>query len=173
MKNATWIIVATLMVPTAVWATQPGEDEEALMVAQALPGMRETPHPTPLNRLPGMTPAPARVAALPTPVISDVTNYPNPFDSRKAGHEGETTISYQLGQDAKVTIDLFDLLGHKVRGWSLAAGSNGGRNGLNNLTWDGTNEAGQKVSKGGYIAQIVIETPQTTATVVRKIGVIH
>lgn len=143
-----------------------------MMMAQALPGMRETPRPAAVNRLPGMMPTPSR-AALPMPVVTDVTNYPNPFDSRKAGHEGETTISYQLAQDAKVSLEIYDLLGHRVCGWTLAAGTAGGRMGLNNVAWDGSNEAGQKVSKGGYIAQIVIETPQTTATVVRKIGVIH
>ena len=39
--------------------------------------------------------------------------------------------------------------------------------------WDGTNGADRKVSKGGYIAQIVIEAPHNIVTVTRKIGVIH
>jgi len=142
-----------------------------LLLAQALPGMAIHPMLNPVQNLPGMSGPHA--AALPQPVITDVTNYPNPFDSRKAGLEGETVIAYSLAKDAKVSIEIYDLLGHKVRGWDLAAGTNGGHQGANTLNWDGTNGAGQKVSKGGYLAQIVIQTPETTATVIRKIGVIH
>lgn len=110
---------------------------------------------------------------MPQEVISQVTNYPNPFDSRKPGMEGETTIAYSLAQDAKVSMVLYDLLGRRVREWTFNPGTMGGRAGSNQILWDGTNEAGQKVSKGGYIAEIQVETPNTTATVIRKIGVIH
>ena len=120
-----------------------------------------------------MSVAPSQVVAFPQPMVSDLTNYPNPFDSRKSGMEGQTVIAYRLANDSKVTVEIYDLLGHKVRDWNLAAGVNGGRQGANSLTWDGTNGAGQKVSKGGYIAQLTLEAPETTVTVIRKIGVIH
>src|SRR3954464_8586090 len=123
----------------------------------------------PVGLLPGM----GSRAGLPEGLINDLTNYPNPFDSRKSGLEGQTVIAYSLVQDAPVSVEIYDLLGHKVRGWKFWAGVNGGRSGANSITWDGTNELGQKVSKGGYIAEIVIETSQTTVTAVRKIGVIH
>ena len=102
-----------------------------------------------------------------------MTNYPNPFDSRKSGLEGETTIAYSLAQDSKVSMVLYDLLGYRVRGWAFHPGEMGAKLGSNQVLWDGTNEAGQKVSKGGYMAEIQVETPNTTATVIRKIGVIH
>jgi len=127
----------------------------------------------PVHLLPGMMTANATPGALPQALISDLTNAPNPFDSRRSGLAGETQISYQLLKDAEVSIALYDLLGHRVRGWDFTAGASGGRQGLNAFVWDGTNEAGQKVSKGGYLAEIVIETPETTVTAVRKIGVIH
>ena len=132
----------------------------------------------PLMALPGMnpssrTPNPSLNSQLPTPLITDVSNAPNPFDSRKGGMQGQTRISYTLSQDAPVRITLYDLLGFRVRRWDFSAGQNGGRAGSNAFQWDGTNEAGQKVSKGGYLAQIEIETPQAVATVIRKIGVIH
>jgi len=60
--------------------------------------------------------------------------------------------------------------------WSFPAGSEGGRQGSNNVPpggWDGTNESGQKVSKGGYLAQIKASGSIGAATVIRKIGVIH
>ena len=133
----------------------------------------------PLMRLPGMEPAASPLpavsqeATLPEPIISDVSNAPNPFDSRKGGLDGQTRISYTLSQDLPVRITLYDLLGFRVRRWDFSAGQNGGRAGANAFFWDGTNEAGQKVAKGGYLAQIEIETSGTVATVIRKIGVIH
>lgn len=130
----------------------------------------------PVMRLPGMSPMPkalAPQAALPGPVINDVLNAPNPFDSRKSGLDGQTQISYSLIKDLPVRITLYDLLGFRVRRWQFAAGQNGGRQGPNQFLWDGTNENNQKVSKGGYLAQIEIETPDTVVTVIRKIGVIH
>ncbi len=123
----------------------------------------------PVAMLPGMPAAPV----LPQAVITDLTNYPNPFDSRKTGLEGQTQISYSLASDANVSVELYGLMGHRVRSWEFAAGSNGGRQGPNTINWDGSNDSGRKVSKGGYLAQITIETPDTTVTAVRKIGVIH
>jgi hypothetical protein len=131
----------------------------------------------PVLRLPGMRSMPKSIASFasprPTPVISDVINVPNPFDSRKPGREGQTQISYRLEVEGPVTIALYDLLGVRVQRWAFRAGENGGKAGANVVWWDGTNEAGQKVSKGGYLAQIEVETPETVATVIRKIGVIH
>ncbi len=116
---------------------------------------------------------------LPTEVISDVTNYPNPVDTRKGGIEGKTCINYLLASDAQVDIVIYDLLGYRVMGWSFAAGSPGGMQGSQPNScvpaggWDGTNESGQKVSKGGYLAQIKVGGAKGSTTVIRKIGVIH
>ena len=132
----------------------------------------------PLLELPGMKPAPGAPALwaappMPAEIISDVVNAPNPFDSRKPGLEGQTQVMYTLSKDASVRVTLYDLLGFRVRRWDFSPGQNGGKTGQNQFLWDGTNEAGQKVSKGGYLAQIEIETPETVVTVIRKIGVIH
>jgi hypothetical protein len=131
----------------------------------------------PLMRLPGMQPILKTrlpgMRAFPREIITDVINVPNPFDSRKAGLEGQTQISYTLAQDVPVQATLYDLLGNRVRRWEFASAENGGRAGANQFWWDGTNESGQKVSKGGYLAQIEIETSGTVATAIRKIGVIH
>src|SRR5258706_2783040 len=132
----------------------------------------------PLLELPGMKPLsiprlPSIADPLPAPLITDVSNAPNPFDSRKAGVEGQTQIMYTLANDVPVRVTLYDLLGFRVRRWDFLAGQNGGQSGMNHLFWDGTNENGRKDSKGGYLAQIEIETPDTVVTVIRKIGVIH
>jgi hypothetical protein len=96
-------------------------------------------------------PAPTGV---PSEVISSVSNFPNPVDTRKGGEEGKTSIVYILNQNADVTITLYDLLGYSVYSWSFSAGSPGGAIGSNRILWDGTNGTGAKVAKGGYIAQI-------------------
>ncbi len=132
----------------------------------------------PLIHLPGMRsniPTVHRTTppALPRALLSEVTNAPNPFDSRKPGPEGQTRVSYVLDRDAPVRVTLYDLLGFRVRRWEFSPGQEGSRSGANSFLWDGTNEAGQKVSKGGYLAQIEVETPQGIATAIRKIGVIH
>ncbi|MDI6640971.1 MAG: fibronectin type III domain-containing protein, partial [Elusimicrobiota bacterium] len=119
---------------------------------------------------------------LPTEIITEVINYPNPLDFTK-GQE-ETYISYVLNQDANVTITLYDLLGYKVYEWEIPAGEihsntgkpwvdgkgKGGKAGVNIVIWDGKNELGEFVSKGGYIAHINVGGK---ATAIRKIGVIR
>jgi hypothetical protein len=74
------------------------------------------------------------------------------------------------------SITVYDLLGYRVMRWNFAGGSEGGKQGPNTVPpegWDGTNEAGQKVSKGGYLAQIKVSGSKGSTTVIRKIGVIH
>ena len=151
-----WCAVALLA--SAAWSTNDG----------VLPAQ-------PVSLLPGMRAKPAATseASLPAPIISDLTNAPNPFDSRLGGLAGQTEISYALTGNYVVSINLYDLLGQRVRSWGFRPGENGGRSGNNTVLWDGTNETGRKVSKGGYIAEIQIETPQTDVTAIRKIGVIH
>ena len=100
--------------------------------------------------------------------ISGVSNYPNPFDSRKE----KTTITYLLKQDSEVTIRIYDLFGFRVKEMSFPAGTPGGTFGANNVEWDGTDGSGHKVSKGGYVADIQVKGDKVIS-VQRKIGVIH
>src|SRR5258706_2616846 len=83
----------------------------------------------PLMQMPGMSPTPKGLTIstkppLPSTLITDVSNAPNPFDSRKGGLEGQTRISYVLSQDASVRVTLYDLLGFRVRRWDFSAGPN-------------------------------------------------
>ena len=113
------------------------------------------------------------LSALPSPIIQNVTNAPNPFDSRRPGLEGQTQISYVLIADSNVRVTVYDLFGVKVRTWAFNSGDDGGRAGQNQFSWDGTNAQGQKVAKGGYLALIAVDNPTATAKTIRKIGVIH
>jgi hypothetical protein len=110
---------------------------------------------------------------LPSEVISSVSNYPNPVDTRKGGEEAKTSIVYILNQDAEVTITLYDLLGYQVNSWTFSAGSEGGKRGANKVQWDGTNGISEKVAKGGYIANIQVKSDKGVVSAIRKIGVIH
>jgi flagellar hook assembly protein FlgD len=92
--------------------------------------------------------------------ISGVTNYPNPFDSRKE----HTTFNFTLTTGASVTIKIYNIWGAKIRELSY-----GGTMGSNEVSWDGADDAGRKVSKGLYIA--VLEGGG--AKVTQKVGVIH
>jgi flagellar hook assembly protein FlgD len=106
-------------------------------------------------------------------VITGVSNFPNPFDSRKGGPEGQTQITYTLGAAGEVDIVIYDLLGYVVKSFHFNPGESGGRQGANFVAWDGKNGMGQFVAKGGYIARIKVGSSLGTATVIRKIGVIH
>ncbi|HBC47035.1 MAG TPA: hypothetical protein DCZ43_08315 [candidate division Zixibacteria bacterium] len=57
-------------------------------------------------------------------------NYPNPFNA-------QTTISYSLPQQALVTIDIFDILGHKVN--TISDGIQPA--GYHQAIWDASNQA--------------------------------
>ena len=104
-------------------------------------------------------------------VLSNVSNYPNPFSSRKE----KTTLFYYLNQDAGIEIKIYDSLGHFVRKYNYVSGIVGKTiQGACTLEWDGRNEQGEYVEKGGYF--VVIEAPEAKGEdrkIVRMMGVIH
>jgi hypothetical protein len=118
-------------------------------------------------------PAPAHALTDQAEILSSVSSYPNPVDSRKGGEEGKANIIYVLNQDCEVTITIYDLLGYEVTRFVYFPGGEGGRKGDNKVQWDCTNSVGDKVAKGGYIAQIRATSSLGIVTVMRKIGVIH
>ncbi len=97
--------------------------------------------------------------------LSSLSIYPNPFDSRTQA----ATIEYSLNGDASVSIDLYNVFGIKLRGWTHQPGADGGRRGVNRLIWRGRDDVGVKVSKGIYFAVV----RAGGARRVRMIGVIH
>ena len=70
-------------------------------------------------------------------------NFPNPFNPA-------TTISFDLPNDNLVKINIYNLLGQKVKSLlnlKLTAGTH-------EIIWDGKNEVGQSVSSGLYLLTI-------------------
>ena len=70
-------------------------------------------------------------------------NYPNPFNP-------ETIIQYNLPTSSQVSLKVYNLMGQTVR--DLVNAKNAA--GVHRVTWDGRNDAGQKVESGIYFYRI-------------------
>jgi flagellar hook assembly protein FlgD len=70
-------------------------------------------------------------------------NYPNPFNPM-------TRISYDLPEDAMVSITIFDIMGRSIRSLVNSKQTAGYRS----IRWDATNNIGEPVSSGMYIYSI-------------------
>jgi|GEM_PF-6581844 len=79
--------------------------------------------------------------------FSLMQNYPNPFNPG-------TTIEVVLSQPAHIQLRVYDILGREVTTLlesQLTAGTH-------RVTWDGTNDAGQKVPSGVYFYRLKVGT---------------
>ncbi|MFH0991891.1 MAG: cohesin domain-containing protein [bacterium] len=70
-------------------------------------------------------------------------NYPNPFNPT-------TNLNFELPKEAPVTLEIYNVLGVKVRTLIAGTAMNAGRY---TMKWDGKNEAGASVTTGIYIAR--------------------
>lgn len=75
------------------------------------------------------------------------SNFPNPFNP-------STTIRYTLEVDAAVTLEVFNLLGQRVR---TLVNSSYQQSGDYEIPWDGTNESGASVGSGTYFYRLNID----------------
>jgi hypothetical protein len=85
-------------------------------------------------------------------------NYPNPFNP-------ETTISYQIGRRGPVTLEIYNMLGQKIRTLVHENQSPG----QHQIHWNGANDAGNSVASGIYIYSL--KTSEFTQT--RKLVLIR
>ncbi|MFQ5822538.1 MAG: hypothetical protein ACE5JB_00600, partial [bacterium] len=82
-------------------------------------------------------------------------NFPNPFGQNS---RDITKFNYNLTQDSDITIRIYTLLGELVWSISHSASDPEGRVGTHDgkqqptIVWDGTNDKGQKVLNGVYVA---------------------
>ncbi|KAA3636615.1 MAG: T9SS C-terminal target domain-containing protein [Calditrichaeota bacterium] len=72
-------------------------------------------------------------------------NYPNPFNP-------STEISYQLPQAGNVVLEVFNLLGQKVK--TLVDEYQSANS--YSITWDGTNQQGTRVTSGVYVYKLTV-----------------
>jgi hypothetical protein len=82
--------------------------------------------------------------------LGDLSCYPSPFNPNRE----MATIQYYLINASDVGIAVYDLLGNLVKTWKISAGDNGAQAGLNQLSWDGRNGAGDVIANGGYIVSV-------------------
>jgi hypothetical protein len=71
-------------------------------------------------------------------------NYPNPFNS-------ETAVKVELYENAVISLDIYNILGQKVRTISANEHKN---TGIYTYKWDGTNDSGMACSSGLYICTL-------------------
>jgi photosystem II stability/assembly factor-like uncharacterized protein len=106
----------------------------------------------------------AAYLSLPTDLFKDFASYPNPFDSRTK----TATITFVLNQQATIDFRIYTLLGGLIKQWTYV-----GQMGPNNLSWDGTDDNGNKVAAGMYILNADVKTDSDSQKKRWKIGVIH
>ncbi len=87
-------------------------------------------------------------------VTSTPKNYPNPF---KPKNNETTKITYNLSDDSNITIMIFDMTGNIIKKIMAFAGEEtpsgiglGGRQGYNEVEWDGTSLFSSKIGNGVY-----------------------
>lgn len=71
-------------------------------------------------------------------------NFPNPFNP-------STTISYNLKEKSNVTLEIFDILGRKIKSLVNGEIQSAGRH---TVVWNGKNISGNSVSSGVYLYRI-------------------
>ncbi len=72
-------------------------------------------------------------------------NYPNPFNP-------STEIKFSLPLNKQVSLKVYDMLGKEV---ATLVNNELYQKGVHQVTWNGTNNYGQKVASGHYIARLV------------------
>ena len=70
-------------------------------------------------------------------------NYPNPFNP-------QTTVDYTVGKRGRVTLEIFDILGRRIRTLVDETQSPG----KYSVLWDGLNDSGQPVAAGVYFSRL-------------------
>lgn len=79
------------------------------------------------------------------PLEFSLSSHPNPFNP-------STEIRFALPEDARVTLEIFDVTGRLVR---TLAGETAYPAGIHHLTWDGRDRTGRATASGLYFARIL------------------
>ncbi|HFE63649.1 MAG TPA: T9SS type A sorting domain-containing protein [Caldithrix sp.] len=79
-------------------------------------------------------------------------NYPNPFNP-------STTISFDLPEESRVMLEIYDITGRKIR--VLAEGRYPA--GSHRVVWDGRDSNGQAVASGVYAYRLRVFAPMGKA----------
>lgn len=97
--------------------------------------------------------------------VTDVMNYPNPF-------AGATTFTFELTQDADVTIQVYTVAGTLIRSFDSIIGFRG----FNQVDWDGADRDGDRLANGAYLYKVTARTlmpEQKTVSIFGRILVVR
>jgi len=83
-----------------------------------------------------------------TPSVTDIKFSPKPFSPNDNGWNDVTTMSFILGNDGNVTVDIYDVRGVKLR---RIADKRRMFAGNNKLEWDGRDDFGNILKTGIYL----------------------
>jgi len=93
-----------------------------------------------------------RVVSLPTQVVGKPMIFPNPFNPNSAAF---VRIQYRLTMSANIELVLFAGDGSAVMRQRYNSGEDGGKKGLNTVSWEGKNGAGNALPNGIYTGVII------------------
>ncbi len=79
--------------------------------------------------------------AINTPLVSHINNYPNPFNPA-------TTISFTIADSEMSSLQIINIHGQVVKNYPLW------KSGKHLVSWDGTNNQGDKLASGIYFARL-------------------
>ncbi len=105
---------------------------------------------------------------MPTKVLTNLSNYPNPFNSNLEN----TTIYYYLNQNKKISIKIYNIYGKTLYESNYFEGGRGGMAGANEIEWNGTDQMGNKLPLGGY-PMIIYDAEAKEVLGKRVIAIIH
>ncbi len=98
---------------------------------------------------------------------------PNPFSPNSDGISDTTKISYQLSQDSRIKIRVFDLSGRAVKAFDYDAGIPGrSAVGYNEVEWNGRDELGGLVNNGLYLCYLMADNGSETKKAKLQIAVL-
>lgn len=76
-----------------------------------------------------------------------ISNYPNPFNP-------STTLSYVLPRTSDVDLEIYDILGNKIKSFMIHAQSAGKQG----IVWNGTNSNNEQVASGIYLFHLKVRS---------------
>ncbi len=91
-----------------------------------------------------------------------LANFPNPFDSRYS--QTKIFILTTYPKDSFFHVKIFDVFGYPVKDYGYVEGGSV-------IVWDGSDDSGRKVAKGGYLCVVFSQDGNVSA--IKKIGVLH
>ncbi|MDD5456522.1 MAG: hypothetical protein PHV30_05755 [Candidatus Margulisbacteria bacterium] len=106
--------------------------------------------------------------SMPDKKLSNLSNYPNPFNSNKE----KTVIYYFLNDHRNIIIKIYNIFGKIMYEGHYFKGQNGGRAGANEIEWDGVDQSGNRLPKGSY-PMVIYEAEAKEILGKRIIGLIH